>query len=57
MGTQKTPIQKTYEINVGKIPWKLTFWGQTGNLTGQNYPLSTTKVTNTPQSTTVTTLK
>ena len=34
MGAQKTPIEKTYEINIGQDSKALTFWAQVVNLTG-----------------------
>ena len=57
MGAQKTPIQKSYEINIGQDSKTLTFWMQVDNLTGQECPQFLIKATNTQQFTTAITSK
>ena len=49
MGAQKTPIQKTYEVNTGQDFLKIqNFQVRIDNLTRLKYLQSTIKMTNTP---------
>ena len=49
MGTQKTPIQKSYIINIGQDTLDIDFQGQIGSSTRLNYLLSMKKARNTCQ--------
>ena len=49
MGTQKTPIEKTYGVNTGQDSLNTDFLGAIRQLDWIKYLQSTTKVTNTPR--------
>ena len=57
MGAQKTPIQKTYEIQKGSDSLNVEFLEQTGSSIGQKYLSCQTKATNIRPYTTATTGK
>ena len=49
MGTQKTPIEKTYGVNTGQDSLNIDFLGAIRQLDWIKCLQSTTKVTNTPR--------